>query len=274
MADLDLAGIAGHVNDAVNFHIPAFLGSHTPDFPKIPGTEFQITKYMVIELTVAVLMVGIFIPMAVKMKGGKQLKGRFWNMLEVFLLYLRDQVIRPSIGKHDADKFVPYLWTLFFFVLFCNLAGMLPWVGSPTGSIAVTSVLALSTFVVVNISGMRKYGVTNYWLGLVPHMDLPPVLSILLKPMLFLIEVAGLFIKHTVLSIRLLANMFAGHMVLAVFIAFIPMTAGMIWWYPVTLGSLAMSICLSALELFVAFLQAYIFLFLSSVYIGMAVHQH
>ena len=272
MAELDLEGIAGHVNDAINFHIPAFLGTHTPNFQKILG--FQITKYMVIELAAAALMVGIFVPMAMKMRGGKQLKGLFWNMMEVFLLYLRDQVIRPSIGRHDADRFVPYLWTLFFFVLFCNLAGMVPWVGSPTGSIAVTAVLAFATFAVVNVAGMRKYGIGKYWLGLVPHMDLPLVLAITLKPMLFVIEVAGLVVKHIVLSIRLLANMFAGHMVLAVFLAFIPMTAGLIWWYPVTLGSLAMSVCLSMLELFVAFLQAYIFVFLSAVYIGAAVHQH
>ncbi len=272
MAELNLNEIAGHVNDAINFHIPAFLGSHTPDFPKIG--PFQITKYMVIEVAVGVILCAIFIPMAMKMKGGKPLQGRFWNMMEVFLLYLRDNVIRPSIGKHDADRYTPFLWTLFFFILGCNLAGMVPWSGSPTGSLSVTGVLAMATFLVVNISGMQRYGAGKYWLGLVPHMDLPPILAIVLKPMLFVIEVAGLLIKHVVLSIRLLANMFAGHMVLAVFLAFIPMTAGTIWWLPVTTGSVAMGVALSLLELFVAFLQAYIFMFLSAIFIGIALHQH
>ena len=273
MADLNLNDIAGHVNDADYFHVPwFFMDGHI----SIPWEIFgkQITKYMVIEVAVGLVLCAIFIPMALKMRGGKPLKGRFWNLMEVFLLYLRDNVIRPSIGKHDADRFTPYLWTLFFFILGCNLVGMLPWSGSPTGSLSVTAVLALTTFVIVNVAGMQRYGAGKYWLGLVPHMDLPPVLAIVLKPMLFLIEVVGLIIKHVVLSIRLLANMFAGHMVLAVFLAFIPMTAGTIWWFPVTIGSVSMAVCLSLLELFVAFLQAYIFMFLSALFIGMAVHQH
>ncbi|MGL6194346.1 MAG: F0F1 ATP synthase subunit A [Thermoguttaceae bacterium] len=272
MAGINLEDIAGHVNDATSFHLPAVLGGSTEDLPSICG--FQITKYMVLEVAVAILMVAIFVPLAIRLKSGKPPKGRFWNLIEVFLLYLRDQVIRPSIGKHDADRFVPFLWTLFFFILFCNLFGMLPWCGSPTGSLAVTTVMALSTFGVVTISGMRRYGLVGFWTGLVPHMDLPPALSIILKPMLFVIELAGLLIKHVVLAIRLVANMFAGHMVLAVFLSFIPMTAGLVWWYPVTLGSIGMSVCLSMLELFVAFLQAYIFMFLSALFIGMAVHQH
>ena len=272
MAELNLNEIAGHVNDAPYFHVPGFLGEYI-DIPwKIFGV--QITKYMVIEVAVGVVLCAVFIPMAWKMRGGKPLKGRFWNMMEVFLLYLRDNVIRPSIGERDAGRFTPYLWTLFFFVLGCNLAGILPWSGSPTGSLSVTAVLALATFGVVNVAGMQRYGAGKYWLGLVPQMDLPFVLAIVLKPMLFVIELAGLLIKHVVLAIRLLANMFAGHMVLAVFLAFIPMTAGTVWWLPVTVGSVAMAVCLSLLELFVAFLQAYIFMFLSALFIGAAVHQH
>ncbi|MGL6226274.1 MAG: F0F1 ATP synthase subunit A [Thermoguttaceae bacterium] len=272
MASLNLPEIAGHVNDATSFHVPKVLGGATPELPVVLG--HQLTKYMVLEIGVGLLMCLVFFLYAAKIRGGQLPKGRFWNLIEVFLLYLRDQVIRPSIGKHDADRFVPYLWTLFFFVLFCNLFGMLPWCGSPTGSLSVTAVLAGSTFVVVNFAGMKRYGIGKYWLGLVPHLDLPPALGILLKPMLFGIELAALLIKHVVLAIRLLANMFAGHMVLAVFLAFLPMSAGMLWWYPIALGSVGMAIILSLLELFVAFLQAYIFMFLSALFIGMAVHQH
>lgn len=275
MAALDLEGIAGHVNDAISFHIPKFMGSHTPDFPPLGGPGgFQITKYMVIEVAVAIIMFAIFVPYARKIRDGQPVKGRFWNMIEVVLLYMRDQVFRPAIGKKDADAFTPFLWTLFFFVLLCNLGGMLPWCGSPTGSLAVTAMLALSTFTVVAFAGMHKYGTVGFWTGLVPHMDVPAAVGIFLKPMLQVIEIAALLIKHCVLAIRLMANMFAGHMVLAVFLAFIPMAAGSGWWFPVTIGSVGMGFCLSLLELFVAFLQAYIFTFLSALYIGMAIHQH
>jgi F-type H+-transporting ATPase subunit a len=106
-------------------------------------------------------------------------------------------------------------------------------------------------------------------------MELPLALAIFLKPMIFVIEVVGLFIKHVVLAVRLLANMFAGHLVLAVLLGFIAGTADYLaLWVGVTVGSLAMSVALSLLELFVAFLQAYIFMFLASIFIGMAQHQH
>jgi F-type H+-transporting ATPase subunit a len=196
-------------------------------------------------------------------------------MMEALLVFLRDEVARPAIGHHDADRFLPFIWNMFFFVLFCNLMGMLPWCGSPTGSLWVTAVLSLVTFVVVVGAGMQKYGAVGYWTGLVPHMDLPPVMAFFLKPMLLGIEILGLLIKHVVLAVRLLANMFAGHLVLAVIIAFIaaaaPITA---LWLGVTLASVLGAVALNLLELFVAFLQAYIFAFLSALFIGMSVHQH
>ncbi len=277
MSDLiNIEELGSHVSDGTTYHLPEFFG-HLPPLPSIDifGYEFQITKYMVIELGVAVLMLLLFVPLAWKLRSGKPLKGRYWNLLEVFLLYLRDEVIRPSIGK-DAGKFVPFLWTLFFFILFCNLAGLIPWLGgSPTGSLGVTVVMAISTFLVVIGSGMKKFGIIGFWLGQVPKMDLPAALSIMLKPMLFGIEVVGLLIKHSVLAVRLLANMFAGHLVLAVFLAFIAATAKIVvLWLGVTVASVAMSVALDCLELFVAFLQAYIFMFLSALFIGMAQHQH
>jgi F-type H+-transporting ATPase subunit a len=195
-------------------------------------------------------------------------------MLESMLVFIRDQVARPAIGKHDADRFLPFLWTVFFFVLMCNLLGMIPWLGSPTGAMATTGTMALITFGAVIGAGMKKMGPVGFWTGQVPHMDLPPLLAIFLKPMIFVIEILGLFIKHFVLAVRLLANMMAGHLVLAVLVAFIAAawTSPFIWGVaPATiLGATALSL----LELFVAFLQAYIFTFLSALFIGMAVHPH
>ncbi len=262
--------LASHVKDTESFHFPFW-------HPNIPETLTQlgITKFVVVELAVLAVMAAIFIPLAAKIKSGTPIRGRFWNMIEAMLVFLKEQVIEPSIGKKNAGPYVPYLWALFFFILFCNLAGMVPWAGTPTGSLSITVVLACSTFAVVLYTGMKHHGAGGYWLGLVPQMDLPYGLGYVLKPMLFVIEVASLFIKHIVLSIRLMANMFAGHLILAVLLAFISLTAGtLILWMPVTIGSIGMSVAVSFLELFVAFLQAYIFTLLSSIYIGMSIHQH
>ena len=274
---IDPAEVGAHVSDSNSFHLPEFLGGHIelPSIHICGDFYLQITKFMVIELAAALILIALFVPLAYKIKSGKPVRGRFWNLLEVFLLYLRDSVIYPSIGKKNAKPYVPFLWTIFFFILLCNLGGMLPWCGSPTGSLAVTAVLAGVTYCVVIGGGMVKQGVFKYWAHQVPKMDLPGPLAIFLKPMIFAIEVIGNLIKHLVLAIRLLANMFAGHVVLAVFLAFISGTAGVLWLWPfVTVGSLGMSLALSCLELFVAFLQAYIFTFLAALFIGMAQHQH
>jgi F-type H+-transporting ATPase subunit a len=121
---------------------------------------------------------------------------------------------------------------------------------------------------------MAKMGVVGFWKGLVPHMELPWLLAIFLLPMIFLIELLGLLIKHGILAIRLLANMVAGHLVLAVLLAFILASAESLAWFGVAPASVLGSTALMMLELFVAFLQAYIFTFLSALFIGMAVHPH
>jgi len=165
---------------------------------------------------------------------------------------------------------------MFFFVLFCNLLGMVPWAGSPTGALAVTGTLAFIALVTVVGSGMKKYGLIGYWLSLVPHMDVHWTLAIFLVPMLLALEVLGLLIRHSVLAVRLLANIFAGHLVLAVIVGFIAAAAHtvLVLWFGVTVASVLGATALSMLELFVAFLQAYIFVFLSSLFIGMALHPH
>ena len=121
---------------------------------------------------------------------------------------------------------------------------------------------------------MAKLGPVGFWKAQVPHMDLPGPLAVLLIPMIFAIEVMGMCIKHFVLSVRLLANMFAGHLVLAVILGFIGLFVGQAAWYGVMPAAVLGATALSLLELFVAFLQAYIFAFLTALFIGMAVHQH
>jgi F-type H+-transporting ATPase subunit a len=138
----------------------------------------------------------------------------------------------------------------------------------------VTSVLAIMTLIVVLGAGMRQSGVAGFWLAIVPHLDVPALLKPFLWVLMFFIEVAGLLIRHIVLAVRLFANMFAGHVVLAVVLGFTLMAWSSIAFWLVMPVSIAGVICLSLLELFVAFLQAYVFTFLSALFIGAAVHPH
>ena len=236
--------------------------------------NLQITKFMVLEVVGALILMAFFIPLARRLKSGARPRGRLTNLLEAMVVFIRDQVARPTIGSHDGDRFAPYLLNIFFFVLICNLLGLVPWAGSPTAALATTAALAVITFVAVIVAGSVKLGPLGFWLGQVPHMDVPRVIGVALKPMIFAIEILGLFIKHFVLAMRLLANMMAGHVVLAVMVAFISASAGTLAFFGVVPASVLGSVALNLLELFVAFLQAYIFAFLSGLFIGMAVHPH
>lgn len=237
---------------------------------------FCVSKFMIIELVVAFVMVLAFSWFARRIAGGERPRGRMANLMEAFLAYLREHVAEPAIGHHDADRFVPLLWTMFFFILFCNLCGLLPWSGNPTGEWAVTGAMALVTFLTVLVSGTLRFGVLGFWKNQVPSMDLPLPLAIFLKPMIFAIEVLGLLIKHAILSIRLLANMVAGHLVLLAVLGMAVAAAevGSSMWPIVAPISVIGSALFSLLELMVAFLQAYIFTFLSALFIGAAVHHH
>lgn len=286
--------LIGHVKDADYFELPRFLGGklEIPQFRKssepiatittglkpiddrIEPLELKITKFMVLEGIVAVVLVLLFTLVASRIKRGGAPKGKLVNLLESMIVYIRDEIARPAIGRHDADRFLPYLLTVFFFVLACNLFGLVPWAGSATGALATTGALAVLTFGAVIFSGMARLGPVKFWLAQVPHMDLPAPIAVILKPMIFGIEVLGLCIKHFILAMRLLANMMAGHMVLAVIMAFIAASATGMIWYAVTPASVLGVVALSLLELLVAFIQAYIFTFLSALFIGMAIHPH
>ena len=237
---------------------------------------FCISRFMILEFVAALILIFVFIRLAQKVRKGAVARGGIWNMAEGMLEFLRDSVIRPAIGAHDADRFVPLLWTMFLFILTCNLIGLVPWTGSPTGSFGVTIALAVITFITVLASGMMRFGFIGYWKNQVPHMDLP-LAFFFLKPVIFVIEVGGLLIRHAVLAFRLLANMAAGHLVLAAILGFIVVAAGASstgQWFMVTAIAVIGSALLSLLELLVALLQAYVFTFLSALFIGAAIHHH
>jgi F-type H+-transporting ATPase subunit a len=241
----------------------------------IQPLDLVLTKFMVLEAVVALAMCVLFIGLAQRMKASTAPRGRLWNAFEAMLLFFRDNVARTAIGGHDADRYLPLIWTVFFFVLGCNLMGLLPWAGSPTGALATTAALAFVVFLVVIGSGVAKLGAVGFLKSQVPHMEVPKVVGIFLIPLIFFIEIFGMLIKHFVLAVRLLANMIGGHVVLAVLMAFISVTASIfIVWIGVMPMSVLASAALNMLELLVAFIQAYIFAFLTALFIGMAVHPH
>lgn len=291
----DIGHTIGHVKDSEYFEVPKalvpsgkieipqpFAGDEpymtfdwAPKWMEIAPLDLRITKFMVVETIVALFVAILFIYLGLRMRSGGVPRGRLWNAFEAMLVYIRDAVARPAIGHHDADKFLPFLWTMFFFVLFCNLFGMLPWSGTATGSLATTGALAFVAFLVLSFAGMAKLGPAKFWVSMVPHMDLPAWLFPL-KIGIFFLEVIGLLIRHGVLAVRLLANMFAGHLVLGVILGFVAeATIVQSWlWYGVMPASVFGAVALSLLELMVAFIQAYIFTFLSALFIGMALHPH
>lgn len=239
---------------------------------------FGISRYIVIEIVVAILLLITFRWLAKKVASGESPTGKLWNLLESFVEFVRNNVVVPAMGEHDADRFMPLFWTLFMFILGCNLAGMIPWVGAPTSVLATTGALALIVLGVGVVCGVRKFGVVGYLKNLSPSLGLPLYLAVIIVPIVWVIEAFSLFIKHGVLAARLLFNMVAGHLVLIGIIGIgfsieaAAMNTGM--WGLVAVISVVGATLLSFLELFVAFLQAYIFTFLAALFIGNAIHHH
>lgn len=271
--------------DGVAIHLPSI---HLPGL----GVEILITKFVVLELVAAFLVFLFLWPVARWMRygdipHGSKLKRYWWHTVESILLFIRDEVARPALGDPDAKKYLPYLWTTFLFILFCNLLGMLPFSGSPTASIAVTASLALIGFFIIHGSGIVVNGLKGYAHAFVPHLDagddkmmkfMVPVITV----GICIIEVMSAFIRSFVLAVRLFANMLAGHTALYVLLLFIKIlgmlavnqekTFAIYLFWPVTLMSVTMVTLLSVLELFVAVLQAFVYTFLTATFIGMARH--
>jgi F-type H+-transporting ATPase subunit a len=261
----------GHVLDTLDWHLFETLHIHIPllGVNKDTPHEFGLTKYSILMLIAAGLICAIYLPLAKKIQTGEAPTGTWWNLFESVLTYIRDEIAKPYIGK-EADRYVPYLWTAFLFVLTCNLLGMFPFMGSPTASFATTSVLAFGSFLLIHVSSIMRFGIVNHLKSFAPHMDMPLAMKIPIWIMLWPIEFLGLMLKCFVLAVRLFANMFAGHMVLATILLFIPAVAGLGLGLegPVTAASVLGVVALSMLELFVAFLQAYLFTFLTALFLG------
>jgi F-type H+-transporting ATPase subunit a len=269
-----------HVQDSPEWVIFEWLKVPMPPPIHIPlYGDFQITRFMLLEAIAAALLIAIFVPLARRASAGGLPRGPFWNAFEGLLTFVRDEIAKPNLGEHDTDRFVPFLWTLFLFILFLNLLGLLPLgFGSPTASIWVTGALAVVAFAMLHVPAIVKMGPIHYLKSLWPHIEIGEswfarFVGFDISLGIFVIELAGTVIKSGVLAIRLFANMFAGHTVLAVILGFILLAAGnFVVWAPVTAASVIAVAALSLLELFVAFLQAYIFVFLTALFMGMSLH--
>jgi F-type H+-transporting ATPase subunit a len=259
------ASALDHVLNTDHWHLfeTADLGFKLP---------WPLTKFVVLELIAAAIICILYIRLANRVKDGTPPKGWGWNALESVLTFLRNEVAKPALGDHDADKFVPFLWTMFLFILVNNLLGIFPFMGSATGSILVTLALALIAAAVIHGSAIMRHGVGGYLKSYVPHIDAPGGKLIALG--IAFMEIIGHGIKTFVLAVRLFANIFAGHTVLAVILGFIAMAgnAHILLFVPISLGSVLFIVALSLLELFVAFLQAYEFTYLTALFLGSTLH--
>lgn len=268
--------------------------SHIEIFPTagltIDGLEFRGVplKFIIIITITAAIVITMLVWLGKKMRTGEPPRGKLWNLVEWFVFFVRDKIARAGIGDHDAAQFFPYLTTLFLFIFGMNLMGMLPFLGSPTAAITVTGALALVSFVVCHASGIKSHGVGGYLKTFIPHVEIEggPALKLMgatIKYGMAVLEYLTAFIRATVLAVRLFANMLAGHTVLFMILFFIPLVSDPVYqikvaqghdWmvWPMALFSIALVTVLSLLELFIAGLQAFIFTFLTAVYIGLAKH--
>jgi F-type H+-transporting ATPase subunit a len=275
------------IADAKDFITPHITDSHTLDYPCLHTgfvCEYELPRWApihigrfaidisptrhVVMLWIAASLCIITTLLALRAHNKRTATGGaprgFGNGLEALVLYLRNEVVLPNVGAH-GNGYVPYLLTLFFFILFANLLGLVPYGSTATGNISVTATLAIVTFIVVEIAGMKAQGKAYlntiiFW----PHdMSLP--MKIFISPILTPIEIIGKLTKPFALAIRLFANMTAGHVVLLALISLI-FTFGSWLLVPVPI---LMALGISVLELFVALLQAFVFTLLSSVFIGL-----
>jgi F-type H+-transporting ATPase subunit a len=274
--------ITPHITDGDHMEIPWILPPFFKEIhlPKYEALQFTVggvmvdlspTKHVYFLLLGAVLLIvvmtGVARAHARAAATGTVPKGSA-NAFEAIILYIRNEVILPNVGHH-GEGFVPYLLTVFFFILTLNLLGLVPYGATATGNISVTATLAFLTFLTVEIAGIRAngWGYLNtifYW-----NNDLPLVM----RPLMFLImtpvELIGKLTKPFALAIRLFANMTAGHIVLLAMMGLF-FSFGL----PIGIAPLGMAVAIMFLEIFVAFLQAFVFTLLSSVFIGLIREAH
>ena len=279
--------IANQVANQIDFITPHITDGHTLDYPCLKSgfvCDYELPRWNpihlggftldvsptrhVVMLLVAALLCLLTSLLALRAHNRKSTEGKapsgLGNGFEALILYLRNEVILPNVGPH-GNGYVPFLLTIFFFILFANMLGLVPYGATATGNISVTAMLAIVSFIVIELAGMKAQGKKYINTIIFWPDDMSLGMKLFISPILTPIEVIGKFTKPFALAIRLFANMTAGHVVLLALISLI-FTFGSWFLVPVPI---LMGIGISVLELFVAVLQAFIFTLLSSVFIGL-----
>ncbi|HYO45937.1 MAG TPA: F0F1 ATP synthase subunit A [Gemmatimonadota bacterium] len=253
--------IVHHLADAPYLDVPPFGEIHLPEI-HLFGLDLSITKYTVYMWIAAALLLLLFLPMA--RRRGRVHKG-LYNAFEAMIVYVRDEIVYTNLGREEGRPYVPFIATLFFFILFMNLLGLVPYGGTPTGNLAVTGALALFSMAAIEISGVVANGPVRYAKSLVPEG-----VPMFLAPIMIPIEIIGHFAKPFALTVRLFANMTAGHVVILSMLGLIFLLEK---WaiVPVSIG---FALFIFLLEILIAFIQAYIFAVLTAVFIQLSRHPH
>ena len=257
--------IIGHILDHDYLEVPFWKAQHYLD-GKIPlpsfelfGIDLSITRHVVIMWVVGALLIVL---LTAAFRRPRMVPSGLANLFEALVVFIRDEVVIPVMGEH-GKVYLPYLLTVFFFILFCNLLGLVPYSATATGNVNVTATLAIITFVITQGAGIINNGPIGYFKSLVPA-GMPWWLLPIMVP----IEIISLFAKPFALCIRLFANMIAGHVAILVFLGLIIMLQSLY----VAPFSVAFAAALYLLEIFIALVQAYIFTLLSALFISMAAH--
>ncbi len=248
-------------------------GTLERDPEKALPLDFSITKTVFAIFVSVLIMIIVFVSVgnSYGKRKGKAPKG-LQSFLEPLILFVRDDIAKAAIGE-KYEKYLPFLLTIFFFILLNNLLGLVPLFpggANVTGNIAVTGILALFTFLIIAFSGNKEY-----WKHIVNTPGVPWWLKFPL-PLMPIIEIIGVFTKPFVLMIRLFANITAGHIIVLGFMSLIFIFGNMspVAGYGVSIVSVAFAVFIGLLELLVAFIQAYVFTLLSALYFGMATEEH
>lgn len=262
--------IVHHIKNDSLLVLPFAGAVHLPRF-ELFGVDLSITKHVVMMLTAAVLLV-VVLSLVARRRRPDEVPTGFAAAIETVVEFIRNQIAIPNMGEKLGLAFTSYLCTVFFFILTCNLLGLIPYGATATGNVNVTAGLAASTFILTQVLAIKVNGIGGYFRHLTGGVH--PAMWIVMIPVEFL----GLFTKPFALCIRLYANMTAGHIVLLSLISLIFIMskngASPIVGIAIAPISVAFSLFVNVLELFVALLQAYIFTLLSSLFIGLAAAHH
>ena len=234
---------------------------------KIGGFDVSITN-AVISIWVACILVFLTLTLAGRI--GRLIPRGLQNLMESLVNFARQSLIQEILGE-EGMKWFPFIATLFFFILFCNLLGLVPKMFTATSNINVTASLAIVVFICTQGAGIVKHGLLGYCKTFVPKGMPRGIAGIVLIGFMILVEIISQLARPFSLAVRLFANMTAGHMVILVFISMIFMFQGVITYF-VTPVSVVMAVVMMAFEIFVSLLQAFIFAILASIYISLAVH--